>query len=96
MDTFVILLTINYTFFSYSDQLQKWGFEKVPGDKYLHYICEIPAGKQNLLSEERSYKYGYNIEDEQKIPRGPYFIKQPVNVVFDDSSKEITNDVTLK
>ncbi|VVC34534.1 Hypothetical protein CINCED_3A024063 [Cinara cedri] len=88
-------LNRDYLAYTYSNQLQKWGFEKVPGDRYLHYICEIPAGKQNIQSEQRSYKYGYNIEDDEKIPRGPYFIKQPVNVVFDGSRKGITNDVTL-
>jgi len=82
-------------FFRYSPQLQKWGFEKVPGDRYLNYICEMPISKQNLVIEERSYEYGYNIDDQKKIPRGPYFIKQPSNVVFDSSRKSITNDVTL-
>lgn len=86
----------NKPFFRYSNQLQKWGFEKVPGDRHLHYICELPVGKQNLQSEQRSYKYGFNIDDDQKIPRGPYFIKQPRDVVFDGSRKGITNDITLK
>lgn len=75
--------------------MQKWGFEKVPGDRYLLYICEVSVTKQHLLDEERSYQYGYNIDDRQKIPRGPYFIKEPSNVVFDSSKKSITNDVTL-
>lgn len=74
--------------------MQKWGFEKVPGDRYLLYICEVPVSK-HLVEEERTYQYGYNIDDQQKIPRGPYFIKQPSNVVFDSSKKSITNDVTL-
>lgn len=82
-------------FSSYSNQLQKWGFEKVPGDRYFLYICEIPVTKQNLIVEERSYQYGYNIDDQLKVPRGPFFIKQPSDVVFDGSRKAITNDVTL-
>lgn len=82
--------------FRYSNQLHKWGFEKVPGDRYLLYICEIPINKHNLIiDEQRSYQYGYNIDDRQKIPRGPYFIKQPSDVVFDGSRVAITNDVTL-
>jgi len=83
-------------FFRYSVQLQKWGFEKVPGDRYLLYICEMPLNKQHLIVEERSYKYGYNIDDQQKVPRGPYFIKEPTDVVFDSSGSSITNDVALR
>lgn len=88
----IILLII---FFRYSTQLQKWGLEKVPGDRNLLYICEIPIDKQHLFVEERSYQYGFNTDDQLKVPRGPYFIKQPSDVVFDDSRKSITNDVTL-
>lgn len=68
----------------------------MPGDRYLLYICEIPVNKQHLIIDERSYQYGYNIDDLQKVPRGPYFIKQPSDVVFDGSRIAITNDVTLK
>jgi len=82
--------------FRYSAQLQKWGFEKVVNNRYLHYICEIPISKQHLLDDDRSYQYGYNVDDQQKVPRGPYFIKQPTDVVFDGSRKAITNDVTLR
>jgi hypothetical protein len=62
----------------------------------LLYICEIPLNKQHLIVEERSYKYGYNIDDQQKVPRGPYFIKEPTDVVFDSSRMSITNDVALR
>ncbi|XP_060843865.1 contactin [Rhopalosiphum padi] len=88
-------LNRDYIAYTYSVQLQKWGFEKVPGDRYLLYICEIPLNKQHLIVEERSYKYGYNIDDQQKVPRGPYFIKEPKDVVFDSSRMSITNDVAL-
>lgn len=81
--------------FRYSNQLQKWGLEKVIGDKYLLYICKMPLNKQNLVIEDRSYQYGFNIDDQKKVPRGPYFIKQPVDVVFDGSRRTIINDVTL-
>lgn len=60
------------------------------------YICEMPLNKQHLIVEERSYTYGYNIDDQQKVPRGPYFIKEPTDVVFDSSRISITNDVALR
>ncbi|XP_050530514.1 contactin [Daktulosphaira vitifoliae] len=88
-------LNRDYIAYTYSNQLQKWGFQKVPGDRYLNYICEVPITKQHMVVDKRSYQYGFNIEDPLKVPRGPYFIKQPVDVVFDGTRKGITNDVTL-
>lgn len=93
---FLYLVVTLKTLFRFSVQLQKWGLEKVEADEPLLYICEVPINKQNLMTEERSYQYGYNIDDTQKVPRGPYFIKQPSDVVFDGSRKSITNDVTLR
>jgi len=61
----------------------------------LLYICEMAISK-HVMVEERTYQYGYNIDDQQKIPRGPFFIKQPTNVVFDSSKTIITNFVTLR
>lgn len=60
------------------------------------YICEMPLNKQHLIVEERSYQYGYNVDDQQKVPRGPYFVKEPTDVVFDGSRKSFTNDVALR
>ena len=49
-----------------------------------------------LVVEDRTYQYGVDVEDPLKIPRGPYFIMQPHDVVFDLSKREILNDVALR
>lgn len=83
--------------FSYSNNLKRWGFEAVRGDEQLLYICEVPLGRLHYLTvDDRTYQYGVEIDDPEKIPRGPYFIKQPVDVVFDVFNTKVTNDVTLR
>jgi hypothetical protein len=50
----------------------------------------------NLLDvEDRTFQYGIVVNDITKIPRGPYFIRQPVPVVFDLTRRKTLNQVTL-
>lgn len=50
----------------------------------------------NLLDvEDRTFEYGIMVTDTTKIPRGPYFIQQPVPVVFDLTQRSLVNHVTL-
>lgn len=80
-------------YFSYTD---KWGLEKVSGDEHLTYICEAPFIKLSyLVAEERSFSYGIDVEDPEKIPRGPYFVRQPQNVVYDIQNAKDTKDVFI-
>ncbi|XP_075218988.1 contactin [Lycorma delicatula] len=82
--------------YSFSNTLRRWGLERVTGEDLLLYICEAPlANVHNMVTEDRSYDYGLDIDDPEKIPCGPYFINQPVNVVFDLSKKTLNNDVSL-
>ena len=60
------------------------------------YICEIPLSLVPLPLEERDFDYGLEITDPKKIPRGPYFIKQPENVVFDLSRNSPRPYVALR
>ncbi|KAG8272856.1 Contactin-3 [Homalodisca vitripennis] len=81
---------------SFSNSLKKWGLEKVTGEELLLYICEAPLTKLHyVMADDRTYQYGIDIEDPLKIPIGPYFINQPIDVVFDLSKRKITNDVSL-
>nr|XP_018910733.1 PREDICTED: contactin [Bemisia tabaci] len=83
--------------YSFSNQLKRWGFEKVKGDEMLLYICEAPANKLHyLVVDDRTHEYGLDIKNLEEIPRGPYFIKQPVDIVFDLTKRKITNDVYLR
>ncbi|KAG7210747.1 hypothetical protein KM043_012244 [Ampulex compressa] len=50
---------------------------------------------RNLVEDDRTYEYGVEIEDPLRVPRGPYFIRQPVDKVFDVTKKRVNNDISL-
>lgn len=64
------------------------------------FICESqqlynPNNVNALQDDKRTYDYGLQITDERKIPRGPRFVKQPVDTTFDTSHKTLRDDVTI-
>ncbi|XP_015510203.1 contactin [Neodiprion lecontei] len=86
----------DYLVYTFSNNLKRWGFEKVTGNEELLYICEASVvSMHNLVQDDRTYQYGIEINNPLRVPRGPYFIKQPVDTVFDLSKRKLTNDVTL-
>ncbi|XP_063219696.1 contactin isoform X2 [Bacillus rossius redtenbacheri] len=86
----------DFLVYSFSNLQKRWGFEKVTGDELLLFICEAPVSKLHyMVVDDRTYQYGLDVIDPEKIPRGPFFIKQPHDVVFDMSKKKETNDVSL-
>lgn len=75
----------------------RWGFQQIRGDELLLYICEAPVTNlQNLVTDERTYTYGVEVDDPEQVPRGPYFIKQPEDRTFDLSKRSISNDISLR
>lgn len=87
----------DYLVYKFSDITRKWGFEKVDGYEPLLFVCEAPVNKLKVLvDDDRSFTYGLNIDDPNKIPRGPYFIRQPEDKTFDLSKRTIMNEVQLK
>uniref|UniRef100_A0A1B6CPI8 Contactin n=1 Tax=Clastoptera arizonana TaxID=38151 RepID=A0A1B6CPI8_9HEMI len=89
-------LTKEYLVYSYSNQLGRWGLQKVSGIDLLLYICEAPiTSLRNLVQENRTSHYGIDVQDPLKIPVGPYFINQPTNVVYDLSKTSMIEDVSL-
>lgn len=86
----------DYLAYSYSNALQRWGLEKVTGREELLYICEASViNLQNLVEDDRTYQYGIEIDNPLQIPRGPYFIKQPKDKVYDVSKKRVNNYIDL-
>lgn len=82
--------------YSFSSELKKWGFEYVTGNEPLLFICEAPVAKLHyLVVDDRTYTYGVDVDDPERIPRGPFFIRQPRDVVYDLSKSQIANDVSL-
>lgn len=64
------------------------------------FICESkllhnPENINLKSDEKRPFHYGMDIRDAEKIPRGPYFVKQPNDTTFDTSKNRLINDVTL-
>lgn len=87
---------LNKDYIVYNFSSNGWGFEKVTGDEHLTYICEAPFSRlAHLVIEERTFTYGIDIDDPEKIPRGPYFVKQPVPVVYDLQKSESKIDVEM-
>ena len=65
----------------------------------LLYICEIPLSQVPYIDksmEDRDFDYGLDIEDPKKIPRGPYFIQEPKNTVFDLSRNILRSYASLR
>lgn len=87
----------DYLVYSFSNLLMRWGFQQVRGDEPLLYICEAAVERlQYLVVDERTYTYGVDVDNPEQIPRGPYFIKQPVDKTFDLSKRSISNDIFLR
>lgn len=83
--------------FSFSHEKTRWGFLPVTGTDLLCYICEAAiTNVQYLTGDKRTYTYGVEIDNPEEVPRGPYFIKQPVDKTFDLSKRSISNDISLR
>ncbi|KAL1492741.1 hypothetical protein ABEB36_010948 [Hypothenemus hampei] len=86
----------DFLVYKFSKKLMHWGLEPVIGDEHLPFICKAHvAAVQRLRADERDYAYGSEIIDPERIPRGPYFIKEPEDVIFDTSKRNLYNDISL-
>lgn len=82
--------------YNFSKEIMHWALQLVRGDEHLLFICEANiASIQRLVAEDRNYTYGIDVEDPERIPKGPYFIRQPTDVTFDTSKRKLYNDVSL-
>ncbi|XP_022915290.2 contactin isoform X1 [Onthophagus taurus] len=86
----------DYLVYNFSTSEMHWGFVPVRGDEPLKFICEANLfSLQRLLGDNRTYTYGIEIKDPKKIPRGPFFIQQPKDVIFDVSRRQVLNQIVL-
>lgn len=90
----------NNLVYSFNAASEKWLFLPVNPEDLNLFICEsqqlYSADNINLLADDqRRYDYGVDITDINKIPRGPYFIKQPRETTYDTGKAKITKDVML-
>ncbi|XP_013200303.2 contactin [Amyelois transitella] len=82
------LLSRDYLVYKFSKKEGRWGLSAVEGTQYFHFICEGQSQRLHyLIEEERSFTYGLETYDPERIPRGPYFIKEPVDTISDMTKK---------
>lgn len=90
----------NFLVYAFNVLTEKWQFVPVNANELNLLICEsqqlYSSDNINVIADNRrGYDYGIEIRDITKIPRGPYFIKQPRNTAFDTGKSKITKDVML-
>ncbi|OQR73690.1 contactin-like, partial [Tropilaelaps mercedesae] len=87
----------NYAAYNYSQYHHRWGLERASPSDPLALICEI--FKENLhqiILQERTIDYGVAELDPRRIPHGPYFTLDPVDVIFDQSGRSQVDHVSLR
>ncbi|XP_028968580.1 contactin [Galendromus occidentalis] len=87
----------NYAAYSYSSRYHRWGLERASPTDQLALICEI--FKENLhqiILQERTIDYGVIELDPLRIPHGPYFSREPKDVIFDQSGRSQVDHVSLR
>lgn len=87
--------------YGYSHQKERWVFIPTYDFETHLFICEsrqlYTVNNINVLQDDlRGFDYGVEINTEYwKIPRGPYFINQPNDTIFDTGKRQNRNDVTV-
>ncbi|CAH0729236.1 unnamed protein product, partial [Brenthis ino] len=78
------ILPRDYLVYRFSHEDGRWGLAPIEGTQYFHFICEGQTQRLHyLIEEERSFTYGLDTFDPEYIPRGPYFVKEPVDTIYD-------------
>lgn len=86
--------------YGYSRINDRWMFMPTYDTENNLFICESKQlyniENVNLKADDRrAYDYGLEVRDFRQVPRGPYFIKQPVDTTFDTSKRALENYVSL-
>lgn len=88
--------------YGYARSKDRWLFIPVYEFEQHLFICEShqlynPNNINIKQDDHRGFDYGIEILTEfEKIPRGPYFVNQPNDTIFDTGKRLIRNDVTLR
>lgn len=90
----------NHLTYAFNTIDEKWQFLPMGPYELNMFICEsqqlYSIENLNVLEDDRrSYDYGIEIRDINKVPRGPFFIKQPRETTYDTGKFKITKDVML-
>lgn len=64
------------------------------------FICESRLlydikNVEKIEEDKRTIDYGMDYYEEERLPRGPYFLKQPSDTTYDTGKRLIRNDVSI-
>lgn len=100
-DNYDRLLQKDRLVYGFSRSKNRWAL--IPTYRFENnlFICESAllwnAKNINIMADSlRKYDYGFEVVDIEKVPRGPFFIKQPKDTIFDTSRINIRNDITIQ
>ncbi|XP_076362349.1 contactin isoform X1 [Tachypleus tridentatus] len=86
-----------YLAYNYSKKTNSWGLAKVSSTEELAYICEVHQEDVNeIVIMDRNIDYGIIVNDKRKLPKGPSFLQEPEDGVFDLSGRNQVNYISLR
>lgn len=95
------LLQKDRVVYGYSREKNRWMYMPTYDFENNLFICEslllFNIDNINAHSDsQRKIDYGVEVVDPEKLPRGPYFIKQPRHTTYDTGKRRVTNDVSIQ
>lgn len=87
--------------YGYSREKSRWLYMPTYDFENNLFICESQQlyNVENIIAHadsQRKIDYGIEVIDPEKLPRGPYFIKQPRDTTYDTGKRRVTNDVSIQ
>lgn len=87
--------------YGYSREKSRWLYMPTYDFENNLFICESHSlytiDNINVHADsQRKIDYGVEVIDPEKLPRGPYFIKQPRDTTYDTGKRRVTNDVSIQ
>jgi hypothetical protein len=86
---------------AYSHKKDRWVYMPTFDFENNLYICESQFlysadNIEKRVESLRTIDYGIDYSDPEKMPRGPYFIRQPNDTTYDTGKRKITNYVFIQ
>lgn len=95
------LLQKDRVVYGYSREKNRWLYMPTYDFENNLFICEstLLFSMDNIIAHadsQREIDYGVEVVDPLRLPRGPYFIKQPRHTTYDTGKRRVTNDVFIQ
>lgn len=87
--------------YGFSREKNRWLYMPTYDFENNLFICEsqLLYSLDNInvhADSQRKIDYGVEVVDPLKLPRGPFFIKQPKDTTYDTGKRRVTNDVFIQ